>query len=39
MTMYWIGEDICKWDDQWGINIQCIYTAYTTQYQKTKQPD
>ena len=27
-----MGENICKWCDQQGINLQNIQTAYTAQY-------
>ena len=33
-TTYRIGEDICKWRDWQGVNIQNIQTAHTTQYEK-----
>ena len=29
-----MGEDICKWSDQQGINLQNIQTAHAAQYQK-----
>ena len=35
-TAYGVGESICKWYDQQGVNIQNIQTAHTTQYQKKK---
>ena len=30
-----MGENICKWYDQQGANIQNIWMAHTTQYQQT----
>ena len=33
-TTYRIGENICKWCDWQGVNIQNIQSAPTTQYQK-----
>ena len=30
---YKIGEGICKWYAQLGVNSQHIYTAHTTQHQ------
>ena len=33
-TTYRIGENICKWCDLQGVNIQNIQSAPTTQYQK-----
>jgi len=38
-TIYRLGENICKWCDQQGINFQNIQTAHTTQKQKNKQPN
>ena len=32
-------ENICKQCDRQEINFQNIQTAYTTQYQKNKQPN
>ena len=32
-----MGENICKWSDQQGINFQNIQTAHAAQYQKNKQ--
>ena len=32
-----MGENICKWYVQLGINTQNIQTAHKTQYQKKKQ--
>ena len=37
MTTYWMGENICKWPDWWGITIQHIEIAHTTQHKKNKQ--
>ena len=34
-----MGENICKWCDLQGVNIQNIQTGHTTQYQKNKQPN
>ena len=31
---YWMVENTCKWQDQWGVNIQTLHTAHTTQYHK-----
>ena len=36
---YRLGENICKWCDQQGLNFQNIQTAHTTQQQKNKQPN
>ena len=33
-TTYGIGEDICKWCNEQGVNIQNIKTIHTNQYQK-----
>ena len=33
-TTYRMGENIFKWIDQQGINLQNIQTAHATQYQK-----
>ena len=30
-TNHGMGENICKWCDQQGVNIQVIKTAHTTQ--------
>ena len=38
-TTYGMGEIICKWSDQQGINLQNIQTAQEAQYQKNKQPN
>ena len=35
-TIYGIRENICKWWDQLGVNIQNLQTAHTTQYWKNK---
>ena len=35
----YLGENICKWRDQQGINLQNIQTAHAAQYQKNKQPN
>ena len=32
-----MGENICKWSDWQGINLQNIQTAPAAQYQKNKQ--
>ena len=37
-STYSMGENICKQCNWWGVNIQNIPTAQTTQYQKRKQP-
>ena len=37
-TAYRLGENICKWCNQQGLNFQNIQTAHTTQQQKTKNP-
>ena len=34
-----MGEDICKWSNGQGINLQNIQTAHAAQYQKTKPPN
>ena len=36
---YLMGEDICKWYIQKGVNIQNIKRIYTAQHQNTKQSD
>ena len=36
-TTHRMGENICKWTDQQGINLQDIQTAHAAQYQKKKQ--
>ena len=33
-----MGENICKWCNQQGVNLQNIWTVHITQYQKNKQP-
>ena len=33
-TTHGMGENICKPDDQQGINLQNIQTAHAAQYQK-----
>ena len=38
-TTYGMVEDICKWCDWHGVNIQNIQTTHITQYQKNKQPN
>ena len=38
-TAYRLGQNICKWCDQQGLNFQNTQTAYTTQPQKNKQPN
>ena len=35
-TAYWMGENICKWCDQQGVNMLKIPRTHTTQYQKKK---
>ena len=35
-TTYELGENICKWCDQQGLNFQNIQTAHTAQYQNKK---
>ena len=35
-TTYRIGENICKWCDQHGVNIQNIQTVHITHYQKNQ---
>ena len=35
-TTYRIGENICKWCDQQGLNFQNIQIAHTTKQQKNK---
>ena len=35
-TAYIMGENICKWCDQQGINLQNIQTAYISQLKKPK---
>ena len=30
------GENICKWTEQQGLNLQNIQTAHAAPYQKTK---
>ena len=37
-TTHRMGENICKWCDQHGINLQNLQTAHAAQYQKNKQP-
>ena len=34
-----MGENIYKWSNWWGINLQNIQTAHVSQYQKNKQPN
>ena len=34
-----MGENICKWSDQQGINFQNLQAAHAAQYQKYKQPN
>ena len=38
-TTYRVGENICKWGNHQGINLQNIPTADTTQYEKNEQPN
>ena len=37
-TTYGLGENICKWCDQWGLNFQNIQTVHTIQQQQQKSP-
>ena len=39
LRTYGMGGNICKWYDQWGVNTENIETSYTTQHQKSKQPN
>ena len=34
-----MGENICKWSNRQGINLQNTQTVHAAQYQKTKQPN
>ena len=36
--IYRMGENICKWSNRQGINLQNIQIAHAAQYQKKKQP-
>ena len=36
-TAYGMGENICEWYDQQGINFQNVQTAHITQQQQNKQ--
>ena len=36
---YRMGENVCKWCNQQGINLQNLKTAHVAQYQKNKQPN
>ena len=38
-TTYRLGENICKWCNRQGLNLQNIETAHTSQQQKNKQPN
>ena len=38
-TTHRMGENICKWCDWQGINLQNLQTAHVAQYQKNKQPN
>ena len=38
-TTHRIGENICKWSDWQGINLQNIQTAYAAQYENKNQPN
>ena len=38
-TTHRMGDNICKWFDQQGINLQKLLTAHAAQYQKNKQPN
>ena len=33
-TNYRMGENVCKWCDQQGLNFQNIQTVHTAQYQQ-----
>ena len=33
-----LGEDICKWCDQWGISLQNLQAAYDIYQNQNKQP-
>ena len=33
-----MGENICKWCKQQGVNLQNLQIAHVAQYQKHKQP-
>ena len=33
-----MGENICKWNNWQGINLQNIETTYAAQYKKTNNP-
>ena len=33
-----MGENICKWSNWQGVNLQNIQTAHAAQYQKTENP-
>ena len=35
-TTHWMGEDICKWSNQQGTNLQNIQKTHAAQY-KNKQ--
>ena len=37
-TTHRMGEKICKWCDEQGLNFQNIQTVHTTQQQKNKKP-
>ena len=37
-TTHRMGENICKWIDQQGINLQKIQTAHAAQYKKKNNP-
>ena len=34
-----MGENICKWSDKQGINLQNIHTIHVAHYQNNKQPN
>ena len=36
-TAYGMGENICEWYDQQGINFQNVQTAHIAQQQQNKQ--
>jgi len=38
-TTYRIGENSFKWCNRQGLNLQNIQAAYTTQQQKSQQPN
>ena len=38
-TAHRMGEHICKWNDQWEINLQNIEIVHVAPYQERKQPN